>query len=88
MTKFVVEIFGQKIVMENEQLDALIEVMRSCTRIHQEYVGNGQGDDGGHYKSLIREIALDEVKVNVLPSDVYDARVLVTKLWDESKAKK
>jgi len=87
MSKFVVELLNQKVVMSMEQFDSVLEVLRSCTIIHSQYVGGNLGDDGTPYKKLIRPFSLDEIKVSVTPDDTYDSQVLVTKLWDESQKK-
>lgn len=89
--RFVIKINGDQVIINGEQFEALTNVLHDAEFIEQQYVSSadGGGEDGTNYIKVVRRFDLHE-KMTVAPmhEDYYQSRVLVTKLFDEKKAKK
>lgn len=84
--KYGIKIEGSTVWIDRDQLEVLASLMHNVKQTKDEYVGAGKGDDGGNYVKLIRPFDMEEtLPVKVMLSDRFDALVLKTKLYDESK---
>ena len=84
--KYGIKIESSTVWLDQDQLEALASLLHNVKHTKDEYVGSGKGDDGGNYVKLMRPFDMEEtMPVKVMLSDRYDAFVLKTKLYDESK---
>ena len=89
--RFVMTVGGQAIILNLEQAEAIINALQGAEFLDQQYVSSadGGGEDGTNYIKLLRRFETYE-KLNLAPmhEDYYQARVLITKVFDDKKAKK
>lgn len=84
--KYGIKIESSTVWLDQDQLEELVSLLHNVRQTKDEYVSSGKGDDGGNYVKLLKLFDGEEtLPVKVMLSDRYDALVLKTKLYDESK---
>lgn len=86
--KFKLHVAGMNVLLTPDQLEELLTLVADCECVNDEWVGDGKGDNGSNYKSLLRKCSLDRVQPAPVLNDQVEAMRLVTKLWDEERSAK
>ena len=84
--KYIVTLDGRKMIFTDAQLTTLIDLLDEVPILTEEYIGTGKGDDGGAYKLHIRRLKVEsDLTVRTMSENRFQALLLKTKLYDESK---
>ena len=86
--KFKIHIAGHNVLLSADQLEEVLTLMADCEHVAEEWIGNGNGDNGSNYKYLIRKCDVTRVTLTPVLREQVEATRLVTKLWDEDRPAK
>lgn len=85
--KFKINAFGQDVLVTYTQLETVFSTLIGCETLQADYVGNGNGDNGGSYVIKIRPFNPERATTQLLTDDSVDALRLATRLSAELDGK-
>ncbi len=82
--KYILQISGQKVLLNQQQLDTITAALVGAEQLKDEYRGRGAGDDGKDYAKVIRPYDSEELmQLTVMDDGRYEAIKLKTKLENQ-----
>lgn len=77
--KFVMELNGNKLLLESAQLEAIVNALNGAEYLESKYIGNKLGANGSNYIDLISPLVLrDATKVSMMSEEEYGAMKFIT----------
>ena len=84
--KYVIQIAGQKVVLDDERMTQLTELLLGATMLNNSYVGTGKGDDGTNYSlQILPYDSENHLSLTAMSDSRYEALILKTKLQKEQQ---
>lgn len=82
--KYLIKIDGIEVVLDQDRMDAVLDLLVGAEKLYEHYAGTGKGDDGGNYIKLLRPYeAHTDMPVRLMHDGVYTTRKLRTTSFDE-----
>lgn len=84
--KYVLSIDSQRVLLTAKQVEAIATLLDGTETVKSDYVGQGKGEDGGSYVTVLdRPKLMDLLSLKLMSNTEYNALVTFTEVYKANK---